>query len=383
MKLDTSFDEIQGTLLLCLRCRECTWGDWPNNYRLCPIHNYHKIYTSSAGGIISIMIGLSQGKIDYNQAIADLAYQCRLCGFCNVCEVIPLRPPHNSTTDLIRFLRYQLVKRGIYPGEGLKKLHEAVKKDSECMENAIKSSADQKCDYVLFAGCRENSEQQNIERAIAQLLDRCGIKADVFAPDDYCGSTLYDMGFWDELNTLLQKQSAAIAKLRGKEVIFASPHCQEFMTKKYPTIVQQSFEIKGKHISEVLLDALTSGKLQGKNKENIKVSYHDPCYLGRELGIYDAPRKVISSLKGVELIEMKRIRENSYCCGAGGNNTGKSFPEISQSVAKDRLAEFKETGADLLITACPYCKETFQSVLPDKEKAIVKDISELVCERTC
>ena len=110
------------------------------------------------------------------------------------------------------------------------------------------------------------------------------------------------------------------------------------------------------------------------------MSYHDPCYLGRGLGIYEPPRTVLSLLVGVTLVEMERNRENSFCCGARA--VGSYFPDIIKWTAKERLKDFEATGADLLITACAYCKENFQKVLPEKDRNRVKDITELVDERT-
>jgi heterodisulfide reductase subunit D len=112
----------------------------------------------------------------------------------------------------------------------------------------------------------------------------------------------------------------------------------------------------------------------------LKVTYHDPCYLGRGLGIYDAPRDVISALNGVKLVEMERNKQNSFCCGARA--TGNYLPDMNAWTARERIKEFKATGAVLLITACPYCTENFRKVLPAKDKDRVKDLLTLVDERT-
>ncbi len=384
MKLETTFDDLKGLFYLCLRCRECTYGDWPENYHLCPIHRYHRIFTASAGGLIYLMAALSENRIDYVSTIAELAYECPTCGFCDVCEVMSLRPPHISPTELIRFLRHQLVQRGLVPDGEMKKLYKQVKKDGDYLGDKVSISQktnEQGYDAILFAECLHTKGQQDIYHSTLRLLKKIGKAVDVFSHGGCCGSTLYDLGFWDELSTLLLKNSEEMVRLKGKETIFINPHCQEFMIKRYPQISSGHQEIRGKHISELLADALDSGKLKVKNGQSIKVSYHDPCYLGRELGIYDAPRKVISFLVGVELIEMKRNKGNAYCCGAGGGGGGKAFPAFSKWVVEDRLQEFKETGADLLITACPYCKEAFQKALSAGEESRVKDLVELVGER--
>ena len=126
--------------------------------------------------------------------------------------------------------------------------------------------------------------------------------------------------------------------------------------------------------------AFKQGKLKSHKGESLKVTYHDPCYLGRGLGIYDAPREVISALSGIKLVEMERTRQNSFCCGARA--TGNYMPEMNIWTAKERIKEFKATGADLLITACPYCTDNFRKAMPAKDKDRVKDLLALVNERT-
>ena len=139
-------------------------------------------------------------------------------------------------------------------------------------------------------------------------------------------------------------------------------------------------KIIGKHISEILLGALNSGHLKSKTGlRAVKVSYHDPCYLGRGLQIYEAPREVLSMLEGVELVEMSRNRRNSFCCGARGGDS--YFKEFTKAIALERIKEFNETGADFLITGCPNCRKIFKSVVGEKAH-IIKDIAEFVDERT-
>ena len=168
--------------------------------------------------------------------------------------------------------------------------------------------------------------------------------------------------------------------MKDRKFVFINPHCQEFVTRRYPEIAPDYSRINSRHFSQLLADAFKDGKLKSKSAGNVKVSYHDPCYLGRGLNIYDAPRDVLASLDGVELEEMPRNREDSFCCGARA--LGNYIPNLSEDTARERVREFEETGADLLITACAYCKDNFQKVMPDKDRDRVKDLAELVNERT-
>ncbi len=380
MKVETTFAEIKALFPLCLRCRECTYGDWPENYPLCPIHRYHRIFTASAGGLIYIMAALADNKINYVPLITELAYECPTCGACDVCEVMPVRPPHLNPTEFIRFLRHQLVTRGLIPDGELKALYAQVKEAGDYSGERLSDpggAAAKPGSAVLFAECLHGKDQLKIYGSALRVLKKIGKPAKVFSHGGSCGDTLYDLGFWDELSALMTKRSKLTVELEGNKIIFVNPHCQEFMVKRFPQISADHRSFTSRHISEILADAFEAGKLRSK-RQNARVSYHDPCYLGREMGIYNAPRKVLSFLDGVELIEMKRNKQNAYCCGAGGAGGGKAFPDFSRQVTEDRLNEFKETGADLLITACPYCKEAFQRVLPLGEKDRVKDLVEFV-----
>ena len=339
MKLDTAFNDIKGVFNLCLRCRECTYGDWPENYQLCPIHRYHRVFTASAGGLISLMAAVVQGKIDYHPTMAEFAYQCTTCGTCDVCEVMPIRAPHTGPTELIRFMRYQLVKRDLVPDRGIKEILKLVREKGDFPGEKVTAPQKDgnKQNTTLFAECLHSKDQLPLYQTTLKLLNKMGKSVGVFNHGGCSGSCLYDLGFWDELSTLMAKRSQDIEALAGRDVVFTNPHSQEFMVKRYPQISSGHREIAASHISELLADALEDGKLKVKNKKSIKVSYHDPCYLGRELGIYDAPRKVLSLLDGVELTEMKRNRRNAYCCGAGGGGRGKAFPEFSMWITTDRL----------------------------------------------
>jgi len=384
MKLTTTFEDIKGPLLLCMKDGMCIYGDWPESYPLCPIYNRHSIYTSSAAGLISLLRALSDNWVGYTSTAAEFAYECTLCGVCDMCELIPVPSPHTSPTELIRFLRSQLVKQGLIP-ERLIELYKQVKEHGDYLGETVnlpEKIRDDSATSVFFADCIHSKGQRQIYDSAVRLLEKIGGSMAIFGHGGCCGSTLYDVGFWDELNKLVTQRAKEVKSLKGKEIIFVNPHCQEFMLKRFRDFAPEAPKITGKHFSEFLSDAFKDGKLKARQGKHIKVSYHDPCYLGRALGIYEAPREVLSFLGGVELIEMKRNRGNAYCCGSGGGGKGEAFPVFSTWVAKERFDEFKETGADLLITCCPYCKEAFLRVLPKNAMGKVKDLIEFVDERT-
>ena len=381
MKVDLAFEDLSRATSQCLRCLACTYGEWPENYPICPIYQYHRVFTASPGGIIYLLKALLEKRIDYTETISEFAYQCTLCEKCDICEILPIAPPNVTPTDLIRFLRYQLVKRGMIPEE-LSELYEEIKKDSDRLRNKGEMSLpqierDNTIDTVLFVENSDHITAQETYQSAIRLLEKIGEPVALFSGETSLYE-LYDLGFWDELNVAIKRKEKETGKLEGKKVIFLDPHCQEFMVKRYPEIASQSPTIEAMHMSEVLLEAVKAGKLK-ERKEKIKVAYHDPCHLSRGLGIHDVPRELLNS-QGVELVEMRRSGSDTYCCGAGCKNI--SFPKFSNWVTGERIKEFKETEAELLITSCPHCKSQFRKFLPNDEKDLVLDLVEFVEQRT-
>ena len=383
MNLNVALGDLGRATSTCLRCLVCTYGSWPQNYPLCPLYKHHRHFTASPGGLIYLVRALVDHNASSTPMMAEFAYQCTLCGACDSCEIIPIAPPHVGPTEIIRFLRHQLVKEGVLT-ESMNQLHQKIQIDGDDWGKRLElhvppTVRDDDASSVLFVEGIYSQAEQRMYQSALRLLEKMATPLALFDFEGgRCGAQLYDLGFWDELGSLLEKQKKRMEPLQGKEVIFINPHTQEFMIKKYPELISESIQFTGRHFSELLLDALVQGKLKAK-KHRVKVSYHDPCYLSRGLGIHETPRKVLAFL-GMELIEMKRNRAETYCCGAGGG--ARALEEFSGSVATERINEFKETGADILVTACPYCYEIFQSVLPRKEQDRVRDLIAVVDEHT-
>jgi len=385
MKLANTLADVQATASRCLRDGRCTYGSWPENHTLCPIYFHDPSFTFSGGGYLFLILALLDNKIDFDQSTAEFAFSCTGCLACDSnCHLISAYTPYAGILDIIRLLRREAVKRGFVPEGAAKKIYDKVKKTGDYgpasqLKLPPRISSD-KADTVIFAECSHAGSQKDISAAAVSLLEKIGNPVSQFAEKGCCGSTLYDFGFWEQLEPLAKANWEKMKPLKDKRFVFISPHCQEFIVNRYPEILPDYSAVNNQHFSQLLADAFKDGRLKSKNTGKVKVSYHDPCYLGRGLKIYDAPRDVLASLDGVELVEMVRNRENSFCCGARA--LGNYLPNLSEDTARERIKEFEDTGADLLITACPYCKEIFQKVLPDGDQDRVKDLAELVDERT-
>ncbi len=385
MKLATSLESIQGAVRACLKCNGCTYGAWPLNETFCPLFARDACFTYSAGGLLFLSRAVLTGQMDYSQRLADLAFTCTACRACDgKCVIVRCINPDMALSDIIRLLRYELVKRGFVPKGQIKAMYDDVKKNGDLLAKGAKvlkipdEIENNKADTVLVADCMHSDAAVKSLEAAMGLLEKMKRQIVLFADPGSCGSTLYDFGFWDALAELVQTKWDKIKRLGKKTLLFVDPHCQEFMTNKYASVIDDFSGFKGQHFSEALLEALNQGKLKSKKMKRIKVSYHDPCFLGRGLGIYDAPRQVLVSLQGVQLVEMKRNREQSMCCGARG--LGGYFDDFAEGTARQRVNEFLDTKADVLITACPYCREALGKVLGEDGDR-VQDLATFVSER--
>jgi Fe-S oxidoreductase len=194
-----------------------------------------------------------------------------------------------------------------------------------------------------------------------------------------CGESARKAGQESLFQNLAESNITAFNEAGVKRIVVTSPHCYNAFKNEYPEL-GGNFEVI--HFSQYLVELIKEGRLKFTKELNKKVTYHDPCYLGRHNGIYDEPRQVLESIPGLELVEMSENRENSLCCGGGGGRIwmetkkGERFSDL-------RLEQALEVGASILALACPYCMVNFEdSVLSaDKSDVIeVKDIAELVLE---
>lgn len=380
MRIETRLEDLRTATALCLRCMVCTYGKWPDNHPLCALYEKHRTYTGSPGGLIYLVKALSENWTEYTSEIAQLAYECTLCETCDMCEIMPVPPPHATPSDLVRFLRHLAVKNGHAP-EKIRQLQARLKKNGapdkkvglKSQDNAGKTPK-----TVLFTDESTRTEKEMHKHALSLLAKMGRDVAMLDCSGTASGVDLYDLGLWGELKQVIQGNADKMAMLQGKDVVFLNPHTQEFLTKKYGEISSVDLKMKTRHFSDLVREALRKGSLRVVKGRKMKVAYHDPCRLSRGLGVHALPRDVLKRIN-VEVVEMKRNREDTYCCGSGAVNP--AYGAFSKTVAEERIKEFLQTGADVLVTACPHCEEVFSRLLP-KEKGKVRDLLDLVDERT-
>lgn len=304
-----------------------------------------------------------------------LIWKCMTCAECNASC-----PRGVDIVGLVRHLRGEKWRRREVP-KGLPTLLWGIYSDGNTFRLPPKDRAawtqgvrvPGRGSTLLYVGCTASYDPraQRTARAVAKLLNLGGVEFQVMGTEEVCcGEAARSVGNEGLYDDLQQRNSDAFRKRGIERVITISPHSFDALKvgqSKYggPQVV---------HYTQALEELLDSGKVGGK-VEKRTATYHDPCYLGRQHGVFEAPRRLLE-LSGLKLVEMANNRAQSLCCGGGG---GRMWIETdpSERLGSRRVREAAGTGADLLATACPYCISVFESERgPDPIP--VTDVAELV-----
>ena len=220
---------------------------------------------------------------------------------------------------------------------------------------------------LYFRGCTAREKLNSISKATEWILKIAKIDYETLDDEQCCGSVLLRTGFLDDA---IEQMNGNLKDLEGKTILTSCAGCYKTLKEDYNKYL--GVDLKVIHISQLLEQLIKENKIPLKHKDDLKVTYHDSCHLGRHAGEYEAPRNVINSISN--LVEMDNNREKARCCGSGGG-VKSAYGDLSNSIADLRINEAKETDADLLVTACPFCKLNLSQNSDDLE---VLDLSEFV-----
>ena len=235
-------------------------------------------------------------------------------------------------------------------------------------------------EILFFVGCYYSYDPrlQKVAKATANILNRAGVDFGILgSQESCCGESIRKTGNEEVFKTLAKDNIKAFIDNGVKKVLVASPHCYHTFKNEYPEFMVH-FEVV--HISEFLAELIEQGRLEIKGAFKKKVTFHDPCYLGRHNGIYEQPRDVLKKLTGLELVEMPDSRAKSLCCGGGGGRIWAETPK-EERFSDLRVAQAVDVGAEVLATSCPYCISNFEESalsLEGEGRLEIKDIAEVL-----
>ncbi|MHA1439556.1 MAG: (Fe-S)-binding protein [Promethearchaeota archaeon] len=357
-------DDLRGKEFLqmafdrCIKCSTCKMG-FKNFEPSCPSGEKFLFESYWASGRIRIIRGLLNGDLDWSDDLKDAIFACPTCGYCmDSCQA----PHADYIVDIIEALRELAVKH-IGPAANQEKLLERTcneemwnpygEKNSDNTDLKEKYGLPDKAEWVYFIGCTSNYRQQKIRDATLRILKKAGV--DFTLIDEHCcTSPLIRTGQLDPVQDFINYNIAQIKKAGASKVVTSCAGCYRTLLKDYEKF-GAGLDIEVYHTGELIKKLLDEKKIKIKSKYNKVITYHDPCHLGRHMGIYEIPREIIRAIPGVKLIEMGRNRNHAWCCGAGGG-VKIGYPDWALEISKERLEEAKKTGATILTSMCPFCK---------------------------
>ena len=357
----------------CVLCGSCyghgpanPMEDFPGPQTKCPPYEFYRFQRFTPKSRWLMAQRVFHGLDPITPELKEIIYTCSNCLMCQ--ELCGVRDDGYGPWDITVAMREEITeKHG--PLEAHRPLLEGLKQhDNPWSEPKfqrgswangldLKRLGDGSASTLLFAGC--SADQTAVAPAVIALARLMKIAGEDFAilagEEKCCGLYAYDLGFRREYNRLEKANLATVNAAGIRNVVVACGSCQRIW-REYAK--KADFGIQILHGVEFVANALRAGRLKFTKTIHKKVTYHDSCHLGRGCGVYDAPRTILGSIPGVELVEMERNRRWAWCCGGGGG-VPEAYPELAQWSAEDRLREAKKTGADLLLTSSALCQRQF------------------------
>jgi Fe-S oxidoreductase len=216
---------------------------------------------------------------------------------------------------------------------------------------------------------------------MAKIFTKMGLTFATLGAEEWCcGDHMLRLGERGLFEELAEHNIAMFRQFEAQKIVTLSPHCFNTFKNDKP---YADAELNVQHYTQFLAEALEQGKLKTSKPIRSKIAYHDPCFLGKRNDVFDAPRRILRAIDGVELVEMKRTRQSSFCCGGGAGRvwTEDALPEKRPSV--NRLREALSLNVDGLAVACPYCVTTLEDavkVLDVENKIVVRDVLDLLMD---
>ena len=326
--------------------------------------------------IRSLNVVLNEKEIrTYDEGSLESIFSCLTCNLCNSFCL-----PKVDEEDLMKLARASIVESGIdvskYSriGERISEYHNPLQEAHQKRRDSFQDLIGEKneSETLLFLGCMGSYREIEIARASIELLHKLNIEFTIMQDEWCCGSPAIQTGFLDQAHETMNHNVSEWKKRGIKQIITPCSACYRTIKSSYPKHIAD-FNFNVQHIIEVIKSQIAMAQL---NEFPLKVTYHDPCHLGRGMGVYDAPRELLNKIPHISLLEMDHSREEGFCCGSGGG-VRANFPDLSKTVGLLRLDEANRINAEYLISACPLCKYHFKD-LQNAENLKILDIVELL-----
>jgi Fe-S oxidoreductase len=333
---------------------------------------------------------INQAKFGVVPFESEDIWLCATCGRC------PQRCPRGvEIIDVMRALRRLMIPDGVVPASipslrsTMTSLASVGNPWGQEPEDRAKWAQDlgvkefnEETELLYFPCCYPSYDPRlrKVAQATATILNKAGVDFGILGPKEQCcGESVRKAGNETLFKRLARENIKTFVEHGVKKILVSSPHCFHTFKNEYPEF-KANFEVV--HITQYVSELINEGRLPITKEYGKKVTYHDPCYLGRHNGIYDEPRAVLQQIPGLELAEMADAREDSLCCGMGGGRVWMET-EKNERFSNIRIEQALDVGAEVLATACPYCVTALEDsrlVTNHADDIEVKDITEILQE---
>ena len=383
--LNSFGEEIDNEVLSCIHCGYCRLG--------CPTFSVTHRESRNARGRNSLAFYLLNGSVEPSKELAEAFYSCTACQSCTY-----FCPAMIKVDEIVEGVRKKLFNSGFAPREMV-----ALKKNIFSMENVYGSPREERIEVyppaleekaengelkstaetLLFMGCVPSYSDMEMVPSLIKPLDVAGVDYTLLgAEEGCCGLPLYLMGS-DDFESHAQKMIEKIKTVGARELVTPCAGCYKTFKRLYPKVGDLGLEIyHSVHYIDLLI---REGRIKIKGDLGKKVTYHDPCDLGRSFKIFEEPRNILKGIPGLDLVEMERNRLLARCCGGGGLVMANDY-NMARDMATERVRDALAVGAEIIITGCAACKDNptkGSRAIPKDERGGIKvmDITEMVADR--
>jgi len=380
--------DILETMSYCILCRFCL----PS----CPLYQITPDgITQGASGITQALYHATKWGIEDKEILNELRDLLFACTSCKSCEIDCAKfGSAMKLVDIIEKGKQILVEEMIGPMPEQKRALESLysygnpygvpsSKRKAWLKELNVPSFSKESDVLFYLGCTapNDFDAQNIARALVQLFEKAQIRFGILEDEICCGNPSLKMGERGLFEEICEKNLKQFKSLGVRHIVTLSPHCFDTFLNRYPQDAIQGIRVQ--HYSQFLAELIKQKQLSFKTRIEKKITYQDPCYLGRHNDVYDAPRNILHGIPGLKFVEFPRAREDSLCCGGGGGRMWTDFDAEVERLANIRVKEGLEAGAEIIVTACPWCLINMVDgvkMVNVEDSMEIKDLAELCVE---
>jgi glycolate oxidase len=374
--------EVDDEVLACIHCGFCRLG--------CPTFSVTQRESRNARGRNALAFYLLNGSIEPTRDLAEAFYSCTTCQACTY-----FCPARIRVDEIVEGVRRKLYNAGIVPEPVLGVRDNILKTGNvyasakaerieiyppALKEKAVKGELKEKAETLLFMGCVPSYLDMKMVPSLIKPLDAAGVDYTTLATEEgCCGFPLFLMGS-DNFEPHVENVIKKIRATGAKELLTPCAGCYKTFKKLYPEVGDLGLEVY--HSVHYLEKLINEGKLQFKGNLGKKVTYHDPCDLGRTFQIFEEPRNILKAIPGLDYVEMARNRLQARCCGGGGGVVANN-PDMAVDMAAERVRDALAVGAEIIVSGCAACKDNLRKgakAIPKDERGKIKvmDITEIV-----